>query len=219
MERLAREASGEANHSKLAQKGETKKMSGLTARRWMIRFVVLACVVAFVADTGQAQKMPRYGKGKERVYYVAADEVEWNYAPSGMDQMMGMPFEGMAKAYTERAKHRIGTVYRKAIFREYTDGTFTKLKPRQPEWEHLGILGPVLRAEVGDTIKVVFKNNGSRPYSMHPHGVYYLKASEGSSYNDGSTAADKAGGGGPARPDLYLYLARPGTRRARTQGP
>jgi len=172
-------------------------MPGIRAKHRSFLFLVLVGVFASGIEPAQAQKMPRYGKGKERVYYVAADEVEWYYAPSGADQMMGTPFEGMAKAYTERAAHRIGTVYRKAIFREYTDGTFTTLKPRPPEWEHLGILGPVLRAEVGDTIKVVFKNNGSRPYSMHPHGVYYLKASEGSAYNDGSAAADKAGGAVP----------------------
>jgi FtsP/CotA-like multicopper oxidase with cupredoxin domain len=87
--------------------------------------------------------------------------------------------------------HSIGKVYRKAIYREYTDATFTKLKPRAPEWEHLGILGPVLRAEVGDTIRVVFKNNATHPYSMHPHGVFYDKASEGSVYEDGSSASDK----------------------------
>jgi FtsP/CotA-like multicopper oxidase with cupredoxin domain len=43
----------------------------------------------------------------------------------------------------------------------------------------LGYLGPVLRAEVGDTIKVLFKNNARNPYSMHPHGVFYDKNNEG----------------------------------------
>ncbi len=126
-------------------------------------------------------------------YYVAADEVEWNYTPLGLDKMMGMPFMGHAKIYTERGEHRIGTMYRKAIYREYTDETFTKLKARAAEWEHLGLVGPVLRAEVGDTIKVVFKNNATRPYSIHPHGVLYAKESEGSGYEDGSTFAGKKG--------------------------
>jgi manganese oxidase len=76
--------------------------------------------------------------------------------------------------FTERGPH---TVYRKAIYREYRDATFSKLKPRAPEWEHLGLLGPVLRAEVGDTIRVVFENNAAHPYSMHPHGVLYEKES------------------------------------------
>ena len=60
-----------------------------------------------------------------------------------------------------------------------------------PEWEHTGILGPILRAEVGDTIRVVFKNNATHPYSMHPHGVFYDKDSEGAGYNDGTSGADK----------------------------
>ncbi len=126
-------------------------------------------------------------------YYVAADEVEWNYTPQGIDKMMGMPFMGHAKIYTERGEHRIGTTYRKAIYREYTDATFSMLKARPAEWEHLGLVGPVLRAEVGDTIKVVFKNNATRPYSMHPHGVFYAKESEGSGYDDGATFTDKKG--------------------------
>ena len=93
--------------------------------------------------------------------------------------------------FTERGPHRIGTTYRKAIYREYTDETFAKLKPRQPEWEHLGMLGPVLRAEVGDTIRVIFKNNATHPFSMHPHGVFYAKDSEGSGYHTVTPAPTK----------------------------
>jgi manganese oxidase len=133
-------------------------------------------------------------KGQIRTYYVAADELDWDYAPSGIDQMMNMPFESIAKSYMEHGPHRIGHIYKKAIFREYTDATFTVLKPRPPEWEHAGILGPILRAEVGDTIKIIFRNNGTHPYSMHPHGVFYEKDSEGTAYNDGSNATAKAGG-------------------------
>jgi hypothetical protein len=91
-----------------------------------------------------------------------------------------------------RGPHSIGKIYRKAIYREYADAGFTKRKPRLPEWKHLGILGPVLRGEVGDTIKAVFKNNAAKPYSIHPHGVFYQKDSEGSVYDDGSSAAEKA---------------------------
>jgi hypothetical protein len=40
---------------------------------------------------------------------------------------------------------RIGRVYKKALYIEYTDATFTVKKP-QPEWQ--GNLGPTLRAEV-----------------------------------------------------------------------
>ena len=135
--------------------------------------------------------------GKTRTYYVAADEVNWDYAPAGRDEAMGMPFDEVARGYTEPGPHQIGRVYKKAIYREYTDASFSTLKVRAPEEQYLGLLGPILRGEVGDTIKVVFQNHASHPYSMHPHGVLYRKDSEGADYNDGTTGADKEDGGVP----------------------
>lgn len=180
-------------------------MSLKRLRRWGFVGLSLAGALAGVAAEGAQSKGAAHPAGQTRTYYVAADEVEWDYAPSGMDRMMGMPFDARARTYMDGGPHRIGKVYRKAIYREYTDGTFTRQKPRPPQWEHLGILGPVLRAEVGDTIRVVFKNNGSRPFSMHPHGVFYEKRSEGVAYDDGSLAADKRGGAVPPG-ETYTYL-------------
>src|SRR5439155_5079954 len=79
----------------------------------------------------------------------------------------------------------------KALYREYTDETFKTLKPRTAEWEHLGILGPLIRAEVGDTVKVLFVNHAKIFCSLHPHGLAYAKDSEGAFYNDGTSGADK----------------------------
>jgi FtsP/CotA-like multicopper oxidase with cupredoxin domain len=132
-----------------------------------------------------------------RTYYVAAEEVQWDYAPTGRDQMLGAPAEGLVAMILTSADDRIGRVYRKAIYREYTDSTFSTRTERPPEWEHLGYLGPVLRAQVGDTIRVVFRNNASRPYTMHPHGVFYTKDSEGALYNDGTAGADTLDDGVP----------------------
>ncbi len=131
--------------------------------------------------------------GRVRTYYVAAEEVEWDYAPLGIDMTTGKPFEGTAAAYTQPGPNHIGRVYRKAVYREYTDGTFVTRKPRAPQDEYLGLLGPILRAEVGETIKVVFKNKASHPYSMHPHGVFYEKTSEGSMYADNVPDDQKMG--------------------------
>src|SRR4029450_495723 len=64
-------------------------------------------------------------------------------------------------------------------------------KPRPDAWAHLGALAPLIRAEVGDTITVVFKNNASRAYSIHPPGVLYEKDAEGAGYQDGSSDTDK----------------------------
>ena len=161
--------------------------------------VGLCCMVGlFLAvPVARGEKAPSLSGGKTRIYYVAADEVNWDYAPSGRDEAMGHPFDEIAKGYTEPGPHRIGRVYKKAIYREYVDDSFSTLKMRTPDEKYLGLLGPILRGEVGDTIKVVFRNNGSRPFSMHPHGVLYEKDSEGADYNDGTSGADKADGGVP----------------------
>lgn len=46
------------------------------------------------------------------------------------------------------------TVYTKVVFRQYLDNTFTKPDVEGEYEEHLGILGPVIRAEVEDVIQV-----------------------------------------------------------------
>ena len=127
-----------------------------------------------------------------RTYYIAADEVDWNYAPLGRNEIAGRPFNDDENVFVAQGPDRIGSTYRKARFRQYTDATFTRLQPKDARWQHTGLLGPTIRAEVGDTIKVVFRNNASRPYSMHPHGVRYAKDSEGAPYNDGTSGVDKA---------------------------
>lgn len=149
---------------------------------------VLACsvLVAGCDALGAASSRP-----KTITYYVAADEVEWDYAPTGRNLMFDHELGELEAIWTASGPDRIGRVYKKALYQEYTDETFTELKPRAPEWEHLGFLGPLLRAGVGDTIRVVFKNNASFPATMHPHGVFYDKDSEGALSADGSSEEDR----------------------------
>jgi len=129
--------------------------------------------------------------GKTRTYYLGADEISWNYAPGG-DRLGNMGGGGDADVWLKRGLGGEPPIFRKAVFREYTDATFATLKPREPEWAHLGLLGPVIRAEVGDRIEVTLKNNTLIPVSLHPHGVLYTKANEGSRYPDGTSGADVA---------------------------
>ncbi len=129
--------------------------------------------------------------GTTRTYYIAADQVSWDYVPGGVDEITGQAFADTG--FFRNARPRpVGTAYLKALYREYTDGTFRTRKPRPPAWEHLGFLGPVMHAEVGDTIRVVFRNNASHPFSIHPHGVFYDKDSEGALYADGTSGTAKA---------------------------
>src|SRR5215469_11897255 len=158
---------------------------------------LIAALISTYTPFAQGQTTPVETAGKTRTYYIAADEVNWDYVPLGRDEAMGHPFDEVGKVYTESGPHRIGRVYRKAIYREYTDASFSTLKARPSDQQYLGLMGPILRGEVGDTIKVVFRNNASHPYSMHPHGVTYAKDSEGADYNDGTSGADKEDGGVP----------------------
>lgn len=127
-----------------------------------------------------------------RAYYIAADEVVWDYAPQGFNVLTGEPFGDEENVFVAQGPDRIGSQYVKALYREYTDATFTTLKPVDEEWTHLGNLGPVIRAVVGDKIEVHFKNNTTRPASVHPHGVFYEKDSEGAPYADGTSGDDLA---------------------------
>lgn len=152
---------------------------------------VLAIVLTMVALGGlaiaPAQGTPR---ARTRTWFIAADEVTWDYMPSGRDEIAGRPYADTA-FFANAKPLPVSTKYRKVLYREYTDSSFKTLEPRTPEWEHLGFLGPVIHAVVGDTIRIVFRNNGHRAFSVHPHGVFYEKSSEGVPYNDGSSAKDK----------------------------
>jgi len=119
-----------------------------------------------------------YFSGNVRKYYVAAEEVNWDYAPTGWDNYMGVPLNlsprAKAAGYTERTK------WEKALYRGYTDATFSEYSA-QPAWQ--GSQGPTLRSEVGDLVEIMFVNKLSENYaSMHSMGLEYTKGSEGSDY-------------------------------------
>ncbi len=104
-----------------------------------------------------------------RHYYITAEDITWDFAPSGLNLTEGRPIPAPWGK----------TKWQKTRYFEYTDSTFTVRKP-QPEW--LGILGPIIRAEVGDEIIVEFLNRSRSTHSIHPHGVRYDKDNEGAYY-------------------------------------
>jgi FtsP/CotA-like multicopper oxidase with cupredoxin domain len=159
--------------------------------------VFLGALVAIVCGSFVPQVALAAEGGRTRTYYVAADEVVWDYAPTGTNLSEGRPFNDIERPWMEPGPHVTGRKAKKALYREYTDDTFSTLAPRASEWEHLGFLGPLIRAEVGDTIVVVFRNNTKFPASVHPHGVFYNKDSEGAHYADGTSDADRADDGVP----------------------
>ncbi|CAN9501344.1 unnamed protein product [Ophioblennius macclurei] len=143
----------------------------------------LFCLICLLILLSSASGATR---SRERVYFVGIREESWNYAPSGKNLLNGKAIEDdeYASQFLKKGPRFIGSVYKKAVYRQYTDATYSSLAPR-PEW--LGFLGPILRAEVNETIVVHLKNFASRSYSMHPHGVFYEKNSEGALYPDGTS--------------------------------
>ncbi|KAM5145444.1 coagulation factor VIII [Mantella aurantiaca] len=82
------------------------------------------------------------------IHYIAAMEVDWDYQPTSNDK-----------------RYR----FTKVMYREFTDSKFTHQKPS--EIPGTGILGPVLRGEVGDQIQIVFKNLARHPFNIYPQGL------------------------------------------------
>jgi FtsP/CotA-like multicopper oxidase with cupredoxin domain len=145
-------------------------------RNTIVQLVVMSIVLGMAVNSQAAQ----------REYWIAADEVEWDYAPSfPVNLMSGEKFTEDQRIFVEKG---IGRTYKKSVFHKYTNAKFDNLAPRSPEEKHLGILGPIIRAVVGDKIIIHFKNNTPFPASIHPHGVFYNKKNEGAAYADGTTA-------------------------------
>ena len=76
----------------------------------------------------------------------------------------------------------LGSKYKKALFFQYADATFEEEIPKH---EHLGFLGPPLYCNVGESMKIIVKNNATYNYSLYSAGVGYDKTYEGLNYNDG----------------------------------
>jgi FtsP/CotA-like multicopper oxidase with cupredoxin domain len=100
-------------------------------------------------------------------YWVAAVPVDWNMVPNGRDAIGGMRYDAAQ------------TVFPTVVYRRYTKGWKRPLR-NTPDQDL--VPGPLLRARVGDRLRVHFKNLDrafDRPHSMHFHGVEYKPSSDG----------------------------------------
>ncbi|XP_048043912.1 coagulation factor VIII [Megalobrama amblycephala] len=107
----------------------------------------------------------RSTESRFRNYYIAAEEIMWDYG-------INKPAQLIKQREMRRGMRKYFPAYRKVVFRAYQDRDFKNPIKRGELDEHLGIMGPVLKAEINDILTVVFKNLASRPYSFHLHGVY-----------------------------------------------
>jgi len=129
-------------------------------RAGLILLAALGAVLAAPAGAGAAV----------REYWIAAVPVPWNIAPNGRNAIEGEQLD------PERT--HITTV----VFRSYTRN-FGRRLDRRGQDQQRGLIGPLIRGEVGDRFIVHFANRDhvfKRPHSMHFHGVRYRFGSDGS---------------------------------------
>uniref|UniRef100_A0A1W7RAF4 Hephaestin-like protein n=1 Tax=Hadrurus spadix TaxID=141984 RepID=A0A1W7RAF4_9SCOR len=172
-------------------------MSRIVAPVLLVLFVILGVVYSVYTYTPAADQ-----NRTKRVYYIAATEIVWDYAPAVETEENGSDQAYVDQHLSEsNDPPRIGKSYLKAVFRQYTDNTY-QTESNRPEW--LGILGPVIAAEVGDDIEIHFFNNATIPLSIHPHGLFYTKSNEGAYYQDNTTESQKVDDAVPPG-ERYVY--------------
>jgi FtsP/CotA-like multicopper oxidase with cupredoxin domain len=94
-----------------------------------------------------------------REYWIAAEQRRWNIVPTHRDQMMAEPVKGH-------------TTFNAYGYRLYSPGFKSPLGPAT-------VPGPLIEAEVGDTVVVHFRNKLRTPVTVHPHGVFYSNEMDG----------------------------------------
>jgi FtsP/CotA-like multicopper oxidase with cupredoxin domain len=137
----------------------------------------------FVSDVSEAAARA------QRQYWIRAEERRWDIVPTGRDEMMDKPVNGKTRfpAY---------------VYRGYTANFGRPLNNGK-------IPGPLIEANVGETVAVHFQNKLKVPVTMHPHGIFYSEEMDGA-YKGKYT--DPGGFVQPGRTFTYIWNARPGTQ-------
>lgn len=170
-----------------------------------------AALVALALGAMLVGGLAQPATARERTYYVAADDVVWNYAPSGKNLEDSTPLRPLLHG-------QLGWSYHKLLYREYTDASFRALAPVPPDRRYLGFLGPLMRAEVGDTIVVVLRNHTRQPLDINPHGLVVVSAPAKPLAPGGTGtyrwAVTDHGGPGPSDGSSFLWTYTPSNRIA-----
>jgi FtsP/CotA-like multicopper oxidase with cupredoxin domain len=129
-----------------------------------VRRLAIAAAASFLLAAAPAS-------AATREYWVAAVPATFNIVPNGHDAIMGMQ-------YTPAE-----TVFGTVVYRRYTRNWGHPVANVGGDGNSDLIPGPLIKARVGDRIRVHFKNLDTafrRPHSMHFHGVEYKPSSDGS---------------------------------------
>lgn len=137
----------------------------------MARAWAFACALALgvLALTGAASSGTQAGRTID--VWVAAVPVTWNIAPNGKDAITGEPVASE------------DSILETVVYRRYSPN-WRKPLPNAPRDSSDGLVipGPLIKARVGDRLRIHFKNMDTlrnEPHSMHFHGVEYKPPSDG----------------------------------------
>jgi len=141
------------------------------------------------SDPGRTELIELTSGPGTREYWIAAEEMKWNIVPTHRDQMMA-----------ERVREG-RTTFTAYGYRPYSPNFEAPLGPAT-------IPGPLIEAEIGDTVIVHFRNKLKAPVTMHPHGIFYANEMDGA-YKGKWT--DPGGFVQHDRAFTYVWEAREGT--------
>jgi FtsP/CotA-like multicopper oxidase with cupredoxin domain len=88
-------------------------------------------------------------------HYIQAELVTWSYLQANHTLLEPTPTQ---REQIARDATHLGTTFRKAIYVEYTNDSFSERVERPAAEAHLGLLGPLLRAVEGDQLDIYFRN-------------------------------------------------------------
>lgn len=149
----------------------------------------VAAAGAAAAAPGPSLLAALSGSARTREYWIAAEECRWNIVPTHRDQMMAEQVRRGRTTFTAYA------------YRQYAPGFASPLGPPT-------VPGPLIEAEVGDTVIVHFRNRLRTPVTIHPHGIFYANEMDGA-YKGKWT--DPGGFVQRNRTFTYVWEAREGT--------
>lgn len=172
---------------------ERNKFTTSTSRRGVLKASLLGSTAGlFLASAPQANadSLPT-GRGALREYWIQVDSFPHNLVPAGFDAMSGSAF-----APNQCSFGALG-------YRAFSPNWGIPLPGNDDIGSNTGIPGPTIRANVGDTIRIHFRNNDQHfgfPHSIHAHGVAYSPESDGA-----WTWADQSPGTAVSVGDNYTY--------------
>ena len=149
--------------------------------------LLVAVVASFVAA-------PAVAEARTLHYWIGAVPETWNIVPSGRDPITGLTFAPEA------------TTMNTVLYKRFVTNWRRQIVDRAKVGDNDGIPGPTIRARVGDTVLVHFRNfDPVNPHSMHFHGFFYEFESDGSFIPGISTAESNVPPGATA---TYRLVAR-----------